>query len=49
MIPAVEERLTLAEKGIANIHGDLALMQLRLDKQGEHLGRIEKRLERTPV
>ncbi len=48
-LQSLEERLSLAEKGIANIHGDHALIQLRLDKQGDRLERIEKRLELTPA
>lgn len=48
-LQSLEERLNLAEKGIANIHGDHALIQLRLDKQGDRLERIEKRLELTPA
>ncbi|MBK8120009.1 MAG: hypothetical protein IPK39_13180 [Sulfuritalea sp.] len=46
---SLAERLSLAEKGIANIHGDHALIQLRLDKQGDRLERIEKRLELIPA
>ena len=48
-LQSLEERLSLAEKGIANIHGDHALIQLRLDKQGDRLERIEKRLEPIPA
>ena len=48
-LQSLEERLSLAEKGIANIHGDHALIQLRLDKQGDRLERIEKRLELIPA
>ena len=48
-LQSLEERLNLAEKGIANIHGDHALIQLRLDKQGDRLERIEKRLEPIPA
>ncbi|OIQ86309.1 hypothetical protein GALL_318530 [mine drainage metagenome] len=43
-LTSINERLTLSEKGIANIHGDLAMLQIRMDKQAE---RIEKRLELT--
>ena len=44
-LTSIDERLTLAEKGIANIHGDLAMLQIRMDKQGDRIERIEKRLE----
>ena len=44
-LTSIDERLTLAEKGIANIHGDLAMLQIRMDKQGDCIERIEKRLE----
>lgn len=43
-LTSIDERLTLTEKGIANIHGDLSMLQIRMDKQAE---RIEKRLELT--
>lgn len=46
-LTSMDERLTLAEKGIANVHGDFAIVQIRLDKQGDRLERIEKRLELT--
>lgn len=46
-LTSIDERLTLAEKGIANVTGDLAIVQIRLDKQGDRLERIEKRLELT--
>lgn len=32
-LTCIDERLTLVEKGTANIHGDMALLQLRLDRQ----------------
>jgi len=48
-LQSLEERVTLTEKGLANIHGDLALVQLRLDKQGDRIERIEKRLDLTPA
>lgn len=37
----------LVEKGVANVHGDLALLQMRLDRQGERIERFEKRLDLT--
>ena len=46
-LTSIDERLTLAEKGIANIHGDLAIVQVRIDKQSDRIERIEKRLELT--
>ena len=46
-LTSIEERSTLVEKGIANVHGDLAILQLRMDRQGDRLDRIEKRLELT--
>ena len=46
-LPTGGERLTLVEKGVANVHGDLALLQMRLDRQGERIERIEKRLDLT--
>jgi len=46
-LQSLEERVTLTEKGLANIHGDLALVQLRLDKQGDRIKRIERRLDLT--
>ncbi|MDA8261175.1 MAG: hypothetical protein M0Z99_36970 [Betaproteobacteria bacterium] len=48
-LTSLDERLTLAEKGIANVHGDFAIIQIRMDKQGDRLERIEKRLELTPA
>lgn len=48
-LTSIDERLTLAEKGIANVHGDFAIIQIRMDKQGDRLERIEKRLELTPA
>lgn len=48
-LQSLGECLTLAEKGIANIHGDHALIQLRLDKQGDRFEHIEKRLELAPA
>ena len=48
-LTSIDERLTLAEKGIANIHGDLAMLQIRMDKQGDRIERIEKRLELASV
>ena len=48
-LTSIDERLTLAEKGIANVHGDLAIIQIRMDKQGDRLERIEKRLELIPA
>ncbi len=46
-LTSIDERLTLTEKGIANIHGDLAMLQIRMDKQADRIERIEKRLELT--
>lgn len=48
-LTSIDERLTLAEKGIANVHGDFAIIQIRMDKQGDRLERIEKRLELSPA
>ncbi|MDP2825158.1 MAG: hypothetical protein Q8O52_21060 [Sulfuritalea sp.] len=48
-LTSIDERLTLAEKGIANVHGDFAIIQIRMDKQGDRLERIEKRLDLTPA
>lgn len=42
---SIDERLTLVEKGVANLHGDMAFLQSRMDKQGERIERIETRLE----
>lgn len=44
-LQSLEERTSLTEKGLANVHGDLALVQLRLDRLGDHMERIEKRLD----
>jgi hypothetical protein len=44
-LQSLEERVTLTEKGLANVHGDQALIQLRLDRLGDRIERIEKRLE----
>ena len=46
-LTSIDERLTLTEKGIANIHGDLSMLQIRMDKQADRIERIEKRLELT--
>ena len=46
-LQSLEERVSLAEKGLANVHGDQALIQLRLDRVGDRIERIEKRLELT--
>ncbi len=49
-LTSIDERLTLVEKGTANIHGDMALLlQLRLDRQGDRIERIENRLDLAPV
>ena len=44
-ISSIDEQCTLAKKGIANLHSDLAVMQIRMDKQGDRIERTEKRLE----
>ena len=46
-LSSIDERLTLVEKATANIHGDMAMLQLRLDHQGDCIERIENRLELT--
>jgi len=48
-LQSLEERVTLTEKGLANVHGDQALIQLRLDRLGDRIERIEKRLELAVV
>jgi uncharacterized coiled-coil protein SlyX len=48
-VQSLEERATLTERGLANVHGDIALVQLRLDKLDSKIDRIERRLELTPV
>ena len=32
-LTSIDERLTLVEKGVANVHGDLVIVQTRLDRQ----------------
>jgi hypothetical protein len=44
-LQSLEERTSLAERGIANIHGDHALIHLRLDGIRDRVTGIESRLE----
>lgn len=46
-LSSLEERLALAERAIANTHGDNALVQSRLDRVDARIERIERRLELT--
>ncbi len=46
---SIEERLTLVERGVANLHADIAAIQQRLDRQNDRLERIERRLDLAPV
>jgi len=42
---SVEERLTLVERGVVNIHGDNVAVHNRLDRLDARVERIERRLE----
>jgi len=48
-VQSLAERATLTERGLANVHGDLALVQLRLDKMDSKIERIERRLDLAPA
>ena len=44
-VGSLEERATLIERGIANLHGDLAIVHGRIDRLSERIERIERRLD----
>ena len=48
-LQSLEERATLTERGLVNVHGDIALIQARLDKLDVKPERIERRLELAPA
>ncbi len=46
-LTAIDERLTLAEKGVANVYGELAIEHTPLASQSYRIERIENRLDLT--
>ena len=42
---SIEERLTLLERAVINIHGDMGAVNTRLDSLDSRVDRIERRLE----
>lgn len=42
---SVEEGLTLVERGVVNLHSDIAIGHNRPDRLNDRIGRIERRLD----
>jgi predicted nucleic acid-binding Zn-ribbon protein len=44
-LSSIEERLTLLERAVINIHGDIGAVHVRLDRLDGRTSRIERRLD----